>query len=157
VLDPMGDFGGVVGSAAEITEYWRERGRRRRWHLVVRPQDDADLSMAWHFVSQVVDCVVVVDEIDRYAGIHRMVPELSDLAHYGRHRAVSLVGTARRPANVNRDLTALADELVCCRVTEPRDLAYLAQWMGTETAQRLASLPDLRYIRSGESDLMRGI
>lgn len=76
--------------------------------------------------------IVLLDEVDRWGRDQRLL----DLVNYCRPWGVSVAWTARRPARVPRDITALADYLVLFRVTEPRDLAYIREY--SEEAYRAA-------------------
>jgi len=72
------------------------------------------------------DCLLVVDEIDRYIGPSSGRPELEHVIHYGRHDRVSLVATARRPANVGPLIRSQADCIASFAMRETVDLEALA-------------------------------
>lgn len=76
--------------------------------------------------------IILFDEVDRWGHDPRVV----DVMNYCRPWGVSVAWTARRPARVPRDLTALADYFILYRVTEPRDLAYIREY--SEDAARIA-------------------
>ena len=90
--------------------------------------------------------LAAVDEIDRLAPPYRIDPVLATIANEGRHYGITLVGTARRPRRVHRDLTALADVLYCARITEPTDLRYLADLVGPTAVKPLPTLPPYRFL-----------
>ena len=85
--------------------------------------------------------VLLLDEVDLICGpsAGRDNPVLW-AANYGRHSGLMLICTARRPARIHRDLTALADRIILYRLTEPRDLAYVREYCGAEMADRVARL-----------------
>jgi DNA helicase HerA-like ATPase len=66
---------------------------------------------------------------------------VENLIRYGRHQDVELIGISRRPAEVNRDLTANANEIYIFRTHEPRDIAYFREILGSDVADSLPSLP----------------
>lgn len=76
--------------------------------------------------------VIVADELDLLASPHSWGTRwIRDVLHYGRHLDLSLIGCSRRPANVHRDVTALASRVFLGRITEPRDVDYcVAAWGG---------------------------
>ncbi len=87
---------------------------------------------------------VVWDEIDLLAG--RELPRwASMIVNAGRHRGISILYTARRPARVPRDLTANADRIVAFGTREPNDVAYLREFMG-QAAEGLGDLPEYRAV-----------
>lgn len=90
--------------------------------------------------------LIVADEIDLIAPPSGWrTAWIRSVAHYGRHLDITLVGCSRRPANVHRDLTALASDVYLGRVTEPRDIEYCAAAWG-EACYRAASLPPFRFL-----------
>lgn len=67
----------------------------------------------------------MVDEVDRYCTAGHSDENLRWIIDYGRGQRISLIGLARRPARVSRDLSANADWIVAFQTQEPRDLDYL--------------------------------
>ena len=78
------------------------------------------------------DLTLVWEEIDRWTGPQKLPPFALALVNQGRHRGVALIAASRRPARVSRDLTASATRIVAFQVREPRDVAYLREWIGQE-------------------------
>lgn len=83
--------------------------------------------------------IILLDEVDRWQHDRRVV----DIMNYCRPWGISVAWTARRPARVPRDLTALADYLILYRITEPRDLGYIREY--SEKAFEIA--PSLQAFR----------
>jgi len=85
--------------------------------------------------------VLLLDEVDLICGTSesRDNPVLW-AANYGRHSGLMMICTARRPARIHRDLTALADRIIMYRLTEPRDLAYVRGYCGSDIADQVARL-----------------
>jgi DNA helicase HerA-like ATPase len=63
-----------------------------------------------------------------------MSPALNKIIQYGRHKNVGLIGSARRPSRVVRDLTANASSVIIYNIQEPRDLKYLEEFCGKDFA-----------------------
>ena len=95
------------------------------------------------------DCVLVLDELAYWCTPDFTPGPLRLIASYGRHRGVSLLGTSRRPAEISRHLSAMADVIVAYRTTEPRDVAYLRTVMGSD-ANRLPTLARYQPLVFGE-------
>lgn len=90
--------------------------------------------------------LILADELDLIAPPNAWRTSwIRDVLHYGRHLDVSLVGCSRRPANVHRDVTALASVVYLGRITEPRDLDYCAAAWG-DTCYHAADLPPYKFL-----------
>jgi len=76
--------------------------------------------------------LVVWDEVDRFTDPMRMPPAADNLVQAGRHRGCRLIACTRRPYRMNRTLTALATRMAIFVSTEPRDLRYFADYVGSE-------------------------
>lgn len=84
--------------------------------------------------------VVVFDEIDMVCSPYGIDDNLNRIIQYGRHLNVGLIGASRRPANVHRNLTSQAMEIICFNIQEPRDLKYIADFCGENIANNLPNL-----------------
>jgi len=121
------------------------------------PEDHAP-GLETHFaaVTQlVIACgrlIYAIDEVDRFTSAGFTPPGLNYLINQGRHVQVSLVCSSRRPAQVPRALTSQAHLFFIFRNTEPLDLAYLQQYIGTEAAARLPELGEYRFLRWEETE-----
>lgn len=85
--------------------------------------------------------LLVVEETSKYVSAYGMPEPIENLIRYGRHRDISQIYMARRPSEINRDLTANADVIVTFREQEPRDVTYLRSFMGA-SAYRVPNLRD---------------
>ena len=118
--------------------------------------DDHAPGISAHFdaVTQlVIACgrmLYAVDELDRFTAANWMPSGLSYLVNQGRHVQVSMLCTSRRPQQIPREFTSQAHEFFIFRMTEPRDLSYLEQYIG-ESASELPHLAPYSYLRWEES------
>lgn len=96
-------------------------------------------------------CVLVVDEIDRvvpnHAGGLKADTALHAVVHYGRHHNTALLCAARRPRSVHTDIPALADVLFLFRMTNARDLKWIADLAGPHHAAVVQQLPPHDFVR----------
>jgi hypothetical protein len=96
--------------------------------------------------------LLILDEVDLLAKTHGYEPKwIRDMFHYCRHYQITIIGTARRPANVHKDLTGLVGQVYLGQITEPRDIKYCYDAWG----QRAYQAPDLpkyqfMHFRPGE-------
>lgn len=96
--------------------------------------------------------IYAIDEVDRFSSAGFAPPGLEYLINQGRHVQVSLLGSSRRPAQVPRELTSQAHCFYIFRMTEPRDLSYLEEYIGGDAARRLPQLDDYQFLRWEESE-----
>jgi len=76
-----------------------------------------------------------------------MSAAMANIIAMGRHYRVSVLGAARRPREVNRNLTSQADALLAFRQHEPRDADYLGDVMRSDVPQYLRQLQQFHHLR----------
>jgi len=131
---------------------------RGRFRIVYRGEYHPELHFAHvaKLAAVVGDLVFAIDEVDYFGSAGQCLEELDWLIRYGRHRRVAMVYTARRPAEVPRNLTAQSSEFRIFRLTEPRDIEYMRRLIGP-AAERLPGLEQfchLRYQDSGAAEMV---
>lgn len=110
--------------------------------IVLQPADpdeaiDFVSSMMWHEWGG----TLVIDEADGFSMTN--APCFSQLIRYGRNHGVHILTGCRRPAELDRNITAGANCIYIFQTQEPRDIEYFAKTLiGKEQAERLKSLPD---------------
>ncbi len=124
---------------------------RRRFRLALRRLPPEHALEVLEVCGAFQDVLLVLDEAQRYCSPSTMPPALDVLVNEGRHRAISQLYIARRPAEINRDVTANADYIAIYRTREPRDVEYLRAYVGTR-ADQVMSLPKYRTLVYGELD-----
>jgi len=72
-------------------------------------------------------------------------PDFIDLVNFGRNKGISLICTAKRPAQVNRELTAQADIIVSFRQDEPLDIEYLQDFCGKDVGRLVTKLTEHQW------------
>lgn len=97
---------------------------------------------------------LVIDEADAYAPQRtsadgaRLLGAMEDLARRGRARGIGMTMITQRPAVLNKDLLTQAEVLIVLRMTGPRDVAAINEWVAIhaeedEAKTVKASLPAL--------------
>jgi hypothetical protein len=120
--------------------------------------DDHAPGLAAHFaaVTQlVIACgrlVYAIDEVDRVCSAGWMPNGLDYLVNQGRHVQVSMVCTSRRPAQIARELTSQAHLFYCFKTTEPNDLRYLENYLGSQAMEEIPRLAPYNFVRWEESE-----
>lgn len=140
VFDPMGEYRGRSVSETPV-ELIRSIKGRETFFAVYRPRDArAEFPWVARIAYTVGRLCLVAEEISWAISPAKMDTAIEILIRYGRHRDVELIGISRRPAEVNRDLTANASDVYIFRTHEPRDIAYFRGILGTAAAESLPSL-----------------
>lgn len=109
-------------------------------------QPSPNLELVEHFehLCAAVFCMnnvtVLAEEIDIVSTASYSPPSLKKIIDYGRHRGINLLGLSRRAHRVPRDLTANADKIYTFAQFEPRDIKYLADYMGERAAEQVTNL-----------------
>lgn len=80
-------------------------------------------------------------EVDMIAPSGRTPPEVLSAWRRGRHAGLSLFTATQRPAAAARDVSAQADVIASFQVSEPRDVAFIADMMGSAAAEAVQTLP----------------
>jgi hypothetical protein len=129
-------------------------------------QPDATRSLDEHFdhLSKALFCMsnltFLCEEVDLVSSAGEMPEGLQKIINYGRHRGISLIALSRRAHKVPRDLTANADRIISFAQFEPRDLRYLAEYMGEDAARRVLKLvrndTGAEYLEWENGDLSSG-
>lgn len=97
---------------------------------------------------------IVVDECDAFAPQRtfregaRCLGAMEDLARRGRTRGIGLTMITQRPASLHKDLLTQAEVLIAMRMTGPRDVGAIDEWVRLhadedEAVKVKASLPSL--------------
>lgn len=103
---------------------------------------------AWcRWVYATGNLLVVIEELNRYAGAGPAGNALGDLFDRSRHAGIDLIAASPRIAEVPTSLRAQVDDLLCSRLSLPNDLAYLAAWVGPILSARVSQLPEHRFLR----------
>lgn len=91
--------------------------------------------------------IFAIDEVDRFCSPSWMRPGLDFLVNCGRHPKIALVWTSRRPQRIARDLSSQTSEFRVFFMSEPKDRANLAEYIGDEAADHLNRIPRFHYLR----------
>lgn len=119
------------------------------WRIAVTPSDlrpqefDAVAEHATKRAYELGDVLVCADEIDQ---LSERVPALESIVRWGRNRRISVCATARRPAEVQRNITANLTHLTIFNISEPRDLEYLRHFSLGESVSEAPLLGKFQYI-----------
>ena len=157
LFDPLGQYEGDASPQGRkwfvsLYELRQHVQARDTFFAVYRPTRAREsFPLLSRIACKVGKLCLVAEEISWAISPAKMNTEIENLIRYGRHRDVELIGISRRPSEVNRDLTANADEIYIFRMHEPRDKDYFRDVIGS-AADGLPNLePYIPYIWKADS------
>lgn len=118
-------------------------------HLLERLMLPGDFRIIWRGFGQMGDnafefaneacwhtgnLVIVWEEIDGFTDAGKMPYWGHRLVHEGRHRRIRTFSLSRAPHMIPRNLTRNLTRICTSRITEPRDLKWLEQKIGSKEA-----------------------
>lgn len=143
--------GGHFASWAELAKWLRTDGSRiQRWVVALRSKRPEDYAAALRCSEHMRGVLLFCDEthkLCRMEGVREPL-ELVALtgAHYGGGAGVGLYMVAQRPGSVPINIRSQAERVITFKQTEPRDIAWLAEWSGSQDwAAGVAGLADHRH------------
>lgn len=114
------------------------------FRVVYQPSPNFEIEEHFQHLSAAVFCMkdmtLLAEEIDLVSTAGDMPDGLKKIINYGRHRGINLIGLSRRAHRVPRDLTANADKIYTFSQFEPRDIRYLAEYMGETASNQVSTL-----------------
>jgi hypothetical protein len=149
ILDPLAEHDGetIFNSTYDFFNAYPAIIACERYQVVIRAIDDLGDYTPYLFrlFSHLRGATILIDECDRYCGYGAKPRDFLALLNYQRHSGIDLFLVARRAAAVHRDATALLDDVYIFYSHEPRDIEYIADLCGEETAGRVPQLNFQRH------------
>lgn len=146
ILDTQNEFDeGLQFDDAEVLRVFLVEGYANASGIyVLNSTTDQDFDKFFRILSAgQFPATIVIDEADLFCTPYNINDDLNRIIKYGRHWSQNIVYAARRPAEVNRNLTAQSDCLVSFKQTEPRDIASLKR--SYAQADELSDLDETKY------------
>ena len=132
-------------SLADMIAAWRA-GKSA---VYVPPQNPKLIGEAFSLFCRAAWCmagaVVLVEELSRVTSPSYAPPAWRDLSTAGRHQGITLIGTAQRPAQVDKDFMGNATTIRCFRVNYENDARVMANVL-REKPEEMMQLPDFHFI-----------
>jgi DNA helicase HerA-like ATPase len=146
VIDTTGEYKEedgytVVYGVIECAHALVAADKQDRVRLSLRTDNTDEAIDLLVIINAMSDLLVIVEEAHFYCSPSQLPDAVSKLVRLGRHRNLSSIWVAQRPAAVNRNVTSQADLIISFAQREPRDIAYLVQVGGQEglAVQHLAT------------------
>lgn len=93
-----------------------------RFTFICRFQSNEEIEFLFKMCYQLGNLLLVVEEAEIYISPYSKSSEFLNLVRYGRHRSISILGIARRTAELSIDLRAMVDKIISFKQTEIYDL-----------------------------------
>lgn len=153
-FDWVGEFGTedrfeLVAGLREGADALVKASGRKRYRVSIRGLTREETYRLFAVASKLKRALLIVDEASNYCSAAFLPDEIATLVRYGRHNELSQLYIARRPSEVNRELTAQSDLVVTFQQQEPRDLEYLRALMG-KVGDRARELGRYQIIAGGD-------
>lgn len=146
VLDYLGEYGTAQGFtvheglAASVKALARWAGKSR-FALSLRVDEVFEARALLEVCWEMRGYLLVLEEASWLCSPSQLPRELSKFVRMGRHREISQLYVAQRPAMVHRDVTSQSDVIVSFQQHEARDIKFLeASTLGAQ-AEHVRTLP----------------
>jgi len=151
IIDMLGE--GENGNPITKLIARKQGGLGKTFRLGVWKTDDAPLVGALAFMEGT--CTLLLEEFSTlYGRGERMQPWLSENVFLGRHREVSILGTAQRAASIPIDLRSQASRVISFRQTEHNDMQWLEDYFEGHTGE-ISSLGKLECLDAYQGSVKR--
>lgn len=107
----------------------------------IAAQFDLFCRAVWHTPK----CVALIEELSRVTSPGWAPQAWQNLSTAGRHQGLTVIATAQRPAQIDKDFLGNCTEIRAFRVNYENDARAIAAVM-RERAELFTELPDLHYI-----------
>lgn len=124
ITDILPDYKFVVLDAiGNLTDY---QSQPNVDYHQTNPSDEADVDQIIYSALEKGDCMVVIDEVDRYNS--KKGTMLNELVNVGRNYGVGGIFAARRTASIDKDILANSKFIFTFQHILPQDLDVLMDW-----------------------------
>jgi DNA helicase HerA-like ATPase len=157
ILDSMGEYDDIPNAivregANDCVNALLSLKDKPRWILDCLTLHDQEAFDILAVAFEIPNILIVIEEASLYCDPHTLPDEIARLIRYGRKRGIHIIFIARRPSEINRELTAQSKLIVTFRQTEPIDIQYLKARMGAE-AESVPHLKDWKVAVAGDRSL----
>ena len=153
VLDNIGEYDDieVVYGFRNCLDRLILASKQKTFRISLRA-DDIDEDMQLLEVAQTIPKqLIVIEEASKYQNTAYMPKPIERLIRYGRHLDISQLYISRRARELNRDITANADNIITFRQQEPRDIAYLREFIDDD-AEKIPNLAQYEVYVWGDKE-----
>lgn len=153
ILDTMNEYGskedgssyGVVYySILELKKDLVKNNMNLTGVYILKADTDRDCEEFFELFTRVKKpCSIIVEEASKFCNPYGIDENLYNILNYGRHWSQDIIFMARRPAELNRNVTAQSDFIISFIQTESRDINALSKVY--DDAEKLPDLNEEKY------------
>ena len=113
-------------------------------------QVEAEFNLACKIAIAHRNLVFMVDEIDMFDSSNSQDGEFYKMIHFQAHEyggELDLVTASRKPSRISRDLRGQTDEFYLFKMTDSRDLSYIANDISADIVPTIQSIPPFEYVK----------
>lgn len=147
VFDTLGEYteGIIFTDIGELHEFWG-KNLDKKFKLIYQPlQPEEEFPAICNMAWACENLVFIVEEVDRFSDSFHLSYEFANIVQRGRHRNITLIAISQRPYRVNRTLSSQVKELYTFQQSEPRDIAFLSEFIGQDV-EKVRNLPQYNYL-----------
>jgi len=161
LFDPLGrceapqTFDLVTGSPLELREYVA-KNLTGSFRVLYQPKGGSIINH-WRHVGVIAyaagELTLCIDEMGFLCDGGNFKPDcrgddpiLYKIVHFGRHRNIRVICTAQLPKNIATNYRDLSDEFRIFQMVDSRQVDYLAERIGKDTAERLPNLGKYAFV-----------
>ena len=144
IIDPLFEYetGLVFYDFEDLINYYEEH-KPETFKFICRFKTDLEIDFLFKFCEVVKKLVLVVEEAEIYISPQTRSSNFLRLVRYGRHYAISIIGVARRTAELSSDLKAQVNTIYSFNQSLPRDIQIMED-LGFEGIEQL---PERKFLQ----------
>lgn len=128
IIDPQSEYdcGLIFFELGDLIKYYvLNISSTSDFCFICRFETDFEHEYLFKVCKIIGNLLLVVEEAEIYISPYAKSSNFLDLCRYGRHQNISLLGIARRSAELSINFRALVTKIISFKQTEPSDLKYL--------------------------------
>lgn len=135
VIDALAEYDEfiIVENFLDFYEYVKDN---QDFKLACRFSSDMDIEYLFKIVFELGNILLIVEEAEIYISPYAKQSNFLRLVRYGRHKNISIIGIARRAAELSIDLRANTDNIISFKQTELTDIEIMKK-IGFENLNNL--------------------
>ncbi|MCX7698999.1 MAG: hypothetical protein N2114_05990 [Candidatus Goldbacteria bacterium] len=111
------------------------------------PENEEEYNFICEYIFNTENITVVFEE----AAFYPVNEYILKLVRFGRHKKINQIYITQRPYDINRNITAMADEFIIFNTTEPRDLDFFKKILPPIAVEKIKTLPKYHYLKYSPS------
>ena len=143
VIDMMNEYNSpfiIINDFESLADYVSNHSS---FQISCRFSSELEIEYTFLLTRIIENVTLVVEEASIYISPGARQSSFLDLARFGRHNNVQIVGVSRRASELSSDFRALTEYVISLKQTEPLDLKILSQigFNGLENLEQFVYTP----------------